>query len=218
MRREKLISYIGWALITAWSRTVRTRHVNKEITDRLKSEGKNLIYAFWHGRQFLLFHDYRNTGLVIPASESRDGEIQAEILMRFGFSVVRGSSKRKGDRALLGLVDGLRKGKDIALAVDGPRGPIYEVKQGITYLAGKLNKPIVPVSTSARRSWILKKIWDRYMLPVPFTRGVIVYGEPIIVHGIQEDELESKRRELTDALNQAMKTADEYFLLNASQR
>jgi hypothetical protein len=190
--------------------------VNKESTDRLRSEGKNLIYAFWHGRQFLLFHNHRDTGIVIPASESRDGEIQAGILKRFGFDVVRGSSKRKGDRALLGLVDGLRKGKNIALAVDGPRGPIYEVKQGITYLAGKLNKPIVPVSTSAKRFWILEKIWDKYMLPVPFTRGVIVYGEPIVVQGTQEDELESKRKELTDALNRVMIKADEYFHRKAS--
>jgi lysophospholipid acyltransferase (LPLAT)-like uncharacterized protein len=114
------------------------------------------------------------------------------------------------------MVEGLRKGKDIALAVDGPRGPIYEVKQGITYLAGKLNKPIVPVSTSAKRYWILEKIWDKYMLPMPFTRGVIVYGEPIVVQGIQEEELESKRRELTDALNRVMNQADEYFHREAS--
>ena len=211
MIREKLLSYIGWALISIWSKTVRIKFIEKEIPDRIMAEGKNLIYAFWHGRQFLLFYNHRNTGIVIPASESRDGEIQAGLLRHFGFDVVRGSSKRKGDRALLGLVDGLRKGKNIALAVDGPRGPIYEVKQGITYLAGKLNKPIVPVATSAKRFWILKKIWDKYMLPVPFTRGVVVYGEPIVVQGIQEEELESKRRELTDALNRAMNRADAYF-------
>jgi len=211
MIREKLISFMGWALISIWSMTIRTHIVNREIRDRLTTEGKNLIYAFWHGRQFLLFHNHRNTGIVIPASESRDGDIQAGILQRFGFNVVRGSSKRKGDRALLGMVEGLRKGKNLALAVDGPRGPIYEVKQGITYLAGKLNKPIVPVATSAKRFWILEKIWDKYMLPVPFTRGVIVYGEPIIVQGIQEQELESKRRELTDALNRVMNQADAYF-------
>jgi lysophospholipid acyltransferase (LPLAT)-like uncharacterized protein len=216
MIKEKLLSYTGWALISIWSRTIRTHVVNKESRDRLRAEGKNLIYAFWHGRQFLLFHNHRNTGIVIPASESRDGDIQAGILQRFGFDVVRGSSKRKGDRALLGMVEGLRKGKDIALAVDGPRGPIYEVKQGITYLAGKLNKPIVPVSTSAKRYWILEKIWDKYMLPKPFTRGVIVYGEPIVVQGIQEEELESKRRELTDALNRVMNQADEYFHREAS--
>jgi lysophospholipid acyltransferase (LPLAT)-like uncharacterized protein len=158
-----------------------------------------------------LFHSHRNTGIVIPASESRDGEIQARILKYFGFDVVRGSSKRKGDRALLGLVDRLRKGKDLALAVDGPRGPIYEAKQGVTYLAGKLNKPIVPVITSAVRFWLLEKIWDKYLLPKPFTRGVIIYGEAIVVNGIGEEELEMKRKELEAALNRLMAQADDYY-------
>jgi lysophospholipid acyltransferase (LPLAT)-like uncharacterized protein len=216
MIRPRVLSFFGWLLISLWSRSVRIRFINRETPDRLAAEGGNFIYAFWHGRQFLLFHHHRNTGIVIPASESRDGEIQAWILRRFGFDVVRGSSKRKGDRALLGLVDGLRKGKSIALAVDGPRGPIYEVKQGVTYLAGKLNKVIVPVSTGARRFWILEKIWDKYLLPVPFTEAVIVYGEPVIVNGISEEELESKRQVLTEALNKAMHQADSYF--SASSR
>jgi lysophospholipid acyltransferase (LPLAT)-like uncharacterized protein len=211
MLRTKVVSLIAWTLMSIWSRTLRIRYVNKAIPDRLQSEGKNFIYAFWHGRQFILFHSHRNTGIIIPASESRDGEIQAQILKRFGFDVVRGSSKRKGDRALLGLVEGLRKGKTIALAVDGPRGPIYEVKQGVTYLAGKLNKRIVPVSTSARRFWILDKIWDKYLLPVPFTTGVVLYGEPITVNGISVEELELKRLELAAALNRLTAEADAYF-------
>ncbi len=211
MIRAQLLSFIGWLLISIWSRTVRVRFVNKETPDRLAGGGENFIYAFWHGRQFLLFHYHRDTGIVIPASESRDGEIQAGILKRFGFDVVRGSSKRKGDRALLGLVDGLRKGKNIALAVDGPRGPVYEVKQGVTYLAGKLNKVIVPVSVGARRFWILEKVWDKYLLPVPFTEAVIVYGEPVVVTGIGEAELETKRHVLTEALNTVMRQADTYF-------
>jgi len=211
MIRASILSFIGWIVLSVWSRTVRTRFIDRDIPDRLTSEGKNFIYAFWHGRQFLLFHNHRNTGIVIPASESRDGEIQARILKRFGFETVRGSSKRKGERALLGLVDGLRKGKHIALAVDGPRGPIYDVKQGVTYLAGKLSKPIVPVATSAKRYWVLEKIWDKYLLPVPFTRGVILYGDPIIVNGISEEELESKRKELEAALNRLMARADDHF-------
>ena len=211
MLRARLLSFIGWIVLSVWSRTLRIKFVHKDIPDRLKSEGKNFIYAFWHGRQFMLFHSHRNTGIVIPASESRDGEIQAGILKWFGFDVVRGSSKRKGDRALLGLVDGLRKGKDLALAVDGPRGPIYEAKQGVTYLAGKLNKQIVPVSTSAKSYWILDKIWDKYLLPIPFTSGIVLYGEPIIVNGIGEEELEKKRKELEAALNRLMAQADAYF-------
>lgn len=211
MFRARLLSFIGSIVLSMWSRTVRIQFVNKSIPDRLASEGKNVIYAFWHGRQFLLFHSHRNTGIVIPASESRDGEIQARILKYFGFDVVRGSSKRKGDRALLGLVDALRKGKSLALAVDGPRGPIYEAKQGVTYMAGKLNKPIVPVMTGAKRFWLLEKIWDKYLLPKPFTRGVIMYGEAIVVNGISEDELEMKRKELEAALNRLMAQADDYY-------
>jgi lysophospholipid acyltransferase (LPLAT)-like uncharacterized protein len=190
---------------------VRVTFINREIPERMAAAGKNVIYAFWHGRQFLLLYNHRGAGIVLPASESRDGEIQAGILRRFGYGVVRGSSKRKGDKALLGLVQGLRNGKNIALAVDGPRGPIYEVKQGVTYLAGKLDKPIIPVSTSAKHFWILDKIWDKYLLPVPFSRGVVIYGEPIFVTGTSEAELEFKRLELSDALNKVMNEADAYF-------
>jgi lysophospholipid acyltransferase (LPLAT)-like uncharacterized protein len=211
MMRARILSFIGWSVLSLWSRTLRMQFVNKAIPGRLASEGKNVIYAFWHGRQFMLFHSHRNSGIVIPASESRDGEIQAGILKRFGFDVVRGSSKRKGDRALLGLVSGLRQGKDLAIGVDGPRGPIYEAKQGVAYLAGKLDKQIVPVTTSAKSFWILEKVWDRYLLPKPFTRGIVMYGEPIIVNGISEQELEKKRKELEAALNQLMAQADSYF-------
>ncbi len=209
--RSRVLAFVGWLLISLWSRSVRTTFVNRDIPERLRSEGKNFIYAFWHGRQFLLFHNHRDLDIVIPASESRDGEIQAGIIRRFGYAVVRGSSKRKGVKALLGLVDGLRQGLHPALAVDGPRGPIYEVKEGITYLAGKLDKVIIPVSTSAKRSWVLEKIWDKYLLPVPFTKGVVVYGQPIRVQGTSEQELEAKRRELQEALNRVMAEADNFF-------
>ncbi len=215
MSRAGILSFLGWVVLSLWSRTVRMRFVNREAPDRLGAEGKNFIYAFWHGRQFLLFHFHRHSGVVIAASESKDGEIQAGILKRFGFNVVRGSSKRKGDRALLGMVDGLRKGKNIALAVDGPRGPLHEAKQGTAYLAGKLQKPIVPVITSAGRYWILYKIWDKYLLPCPFTKGVVIYGAPITVNGTEEAELALKSKELEAALNGLMARADEYFNTHA---
>lgn len=211
MMRARILSFIAWTLLSLWCRTLRITFVNKEVPDRLKAEGRNIIFAFWHGRQFLLFHTHRRLGVVIPASESRDGEIQAGVLTRFGFEVVRGSSKRKGAQALLGLVDGLRRGKHIALAVDGPRGPLHEVKHGVTYLAAKLDKPIVPVITSAKRFWILERIWDKYLLPLPFTRAIVMYGEPITVNGMSEDVLEAKRGELQAALNRLMAEADGYF-------
>lgn len=209
--RAKILSFIAWVLISIWGATVRVTFVNRHIPEQLQAEGKNHIYAFWHGRQFLLLYRHRHSGTVLPSSESRDGEIQSMILKRFGYGVVRGSSKRKGAQALLGLVENLRSGKTIALAVDGPRGPLYEVKPGLTYLAGKLNKPIVPVVTSAKRFWILEKIWDKYLLPMPFTRGVVMYGEPISVVGTTEHELEAKRAEVQSALNRMMTEADQFF-------
>jgi lysophospholipid acyltransferase (LPLAT)-like uncharacterized protein len=209
--RARILSFIGWSLISLWSRTLRIRFVNQEVPDGLAAGGKNFIYAFWHGRQFLLFYTHRNSHIVIPASESRDGEIQAGIIGRFGFGVVRGSSKRKGAQAYIGLMKALKNGKCIAIAVDGPRGPIYEVKQGITSLAGKFGKPIVPVVVSAKRSWVLEKTWDKYVLPKPFTECVIMYGDPIIVNGAEEEELENKRKELTVALNTIMAEADASF-------
>ncbi len=211
MLRAKILSLVGASVISLWSRSIRIRFVHREIPDGIREAGNNFILAFWHGRQFLLFHHHRNSGLVVPASESRDGEIQAGILRRFGCEVVRGSSKRKGDRALMGLVDGLRKGKNIALAVDGPRGPLYEVKRGVVYLAGKLGKPIVPLTMGARRFWILEKIWDKFVLPVPFTRGVILYGQPITVQGTSEEELDRKCKEVGSALHAISREADEYF-------
>jgi lysophospholipid acyltransferase (LPLAT)-like uncharacterized protein len=218
MLRARISSLIGWLLIDLWSRTLRIRFIRREVPSGLHEAGQNVIYAFWHGRQFLLFHTHRNSHAVIPASESRDGEIQARILSRFGFDVVRGSSKRKGDRALLGLVDALRRGKDVALAVDGPRGPRYEVKQGVTYLAGKLGKPIIPVASGARKGWVLDRIWDKYLLPRPWTECVVVYGQPIMVEGISPEELERKREELTEAINQAMDEADQYFQRPSAER
>ncbi|MGE5809204.1 MAG: lysophospholipid acyltransferase family protein [Nitrospirota bacterium] len=200
MIRARVLSFIGWALISLWGRTANIIFQNREILDRQKAEGKGFILAFWHGDLFLLAHPHRGLSAVVPASESRDGEIMARLLNRFGFRVVRGSSKRKGARAAIGLIDGLRSGLYPALAVDGPRGPLHEVKQGVVYLAGKLNVPIIPMTARARRYWILEQSWDKLVIPAPLTDALILYGKPIVVNGTSDDEIESKRRELETAM------------------
>lgn len=200
MVRAKILSFVGWVLISLWGKTANIRFGNRKIPDRLKAEGKGFIFAFWHGDLFLLTYSHRRSGAVIPASESRDGEIMARLLNRFGYHVVRGSSKRKGARAAIGLIDGLRKGGYPAIAVDGPRGPANEVKQGVVYLAGRLKVPIVPAVARARRYWVLEQSWDKLIIPAPLTDALILYGEPITVNGISDDEIESKRKELETAL------------------
>jgi lysophospholipid acyltransferase (LPLAT)-like uncharacterized protein len=208
MIRARILSFIGWTLISLWGRTANILFGNREIPERLQAEGKGLIFAFWHGDLFLLTQSQWGSSVIIPASESRDGEIMARLLNRFGYRVVRGSSKRKGARAAIGLIDGLRSGLLPGIAVDGPRGPLHEVKEGVVYLAGRLKVPIVPVAASAKRYWTLEQSWDKLIVPAPMTDAIILYGEPITVNGTSEDEIRLKRKELERVMLQLTQEAE----------
>lgn len=199
--RAKILSFLAWAVVSVWSRTIAVRRMNGGVMDRLAAEQRNCIYAFWHGSMFLLLQAHRGCGVAIMASESKDGEIMASILRLFGYTTVRGSSKRKGNRALLNLIHVIRAGGSAAIAVDGPRGPRHEVKPGVVFLAGKLKVPIVPVATMAARAWPVNRSWDALMVPAPFTRGVILYGDPITVDGTADEDIESGRARLQEALH-----------------
>jgi lysophospholipid acyltransferase (LPLAT)-like uncharacterized protein len=196
MNRARLLSHAAWLFVAVWSKLTRVRYVNREVTDRLISEGKNFIYAFFHGDLFPLIYAHRDSGVLIPVSESRDGEIMARLLRHYGFEVVRGSSKRKGGKALLALVHGIRRGKILAIAVDGPRGPRHVVKPGTIFLAATSKAPIIPVVASASRFWVLKKSWDKMMFPAPFAECTVMYGDPIYPNDSTVDTIESIQKKL----------------------
>lgn len=216
MMRERILARIAWALVSVWSRTIQWRLLSQSTTRFVPAVAReNVIYAFWHGCSFLLLYPHRDSGILIPASESRDGEIMARLLKHFGFDVVRGSSKRKGHKALRGLISGIRRGKNVAIAVDGPRGPLHKVKQGAVFMAGTLNVPLIPVATAAKRFWVLNKSWDKLMIPAPFTRGVVLCGEPIEVNDASDVEIASGQRKLETALHKLMVTAREFTAVSS---
>ena len=208
MLRARLYSFLAWAFVTLWSMTFTVRIVNREIRDRLDAEGTRCIYTFWHGNLFLLLHAFRNAGVTILASESRDGEIMAQLLRRFGFRVVRGSTKRNGHRALFGLARSLRQGRSVAIAVDGPRGPAHEVKPGTLFLAGKLNIPVVPIAVASKHAAVLDT-WDKLTVPAPFTRGVIIFGDPVTVDSASDEAIEAGRAKLNAAMRRLTLEAQE---------
>jgi lysophospholipid acyltransferase (LPLAT)-like uncharacterized protein len=160
-----------------------------------KGDPNKFFYGFWHGRQFILLNFFRGLKCTLMTELSWAGEIQTRILERFGYKVVRGSSKRKGARALLNMKKAILDGYSGAIALDGPTGPIYKSKPGILFLSGKMEYPVVPVITSADRVWILRKSWCKYLLPRPFSRCLIVIGKPISTAGrncgISSEELDS---------------------------
>lgn len=174
-----MLPFLARGFIRALGATLRYRVEGLERLAPIEAMGKRAVLAFLHGRQFLLVHGMRGRGMGVMSSLSRDGEIQARTLTGLGFTLVRGSSSSGGARALIAMMRLLEKGHHVSFAVDGPRGPLHEVKPGVVYLAKKAGAPVVPILTSAERAWIFSKAWDLYLLPKPFSRAVVRLGEPI---------------------------------------
>jgi lysophospholipid acyltransferase (LPLAT)-like uncharacterized protein len=144
-----------------------------------KLDKHKALYAFWHGRLLLLAPMFKNWRIIIMTDKSWAGEILAHVLTRFGNIVVRGSSKRGGVRGILDMRKAMRQGHGGALAVDGPRGPVYRTKPGILYLSQKFGYPIVPLAFGADRVWVLESTWDKFVIPKPFAKCYVEMGAPI---------------------------------------
>ena len=113
-------------------------------------------------------------------SASRDGDLLADLVRRFGFDVVRGSSSRRGAAAMLQLADVIRRGRDAVITPDGPRGPAYQIGGGIVFLAQKSGAAVVPIHMEYESCWRLKS-WDRFILPRPFSTVRVIFGAPTVV-------------------------------------
>lgn len=158
----------------------RTLHVRREegAVAALWAAGAPAIYAVWHGRLLLLPYLYGHRGSHVLASRSRDGELVARWIRRFGLRPVRGSSSRGGGEALRRLARALRAGGEVVVVPDGPKGPREVLKPGVIALARLTGAPIVPMAVAASREWRLRS-WDEFRIPRPFARCVVRFGEPI---------------------------------------
>jgi hypothetical protein len=138
------------------------------------------VFAFWHGRQMALFGAPRGSASVAMVSRSRDGELQSGILRALGVRTVRGSSSRGGASALGAIVRRLSRGGEHALfAVDGPRGPAFVAKRGAAKAALLAQAPLFPVASRAAWAVSLSRVWDDFLIVLPFSRVVVVVGAPL---------------------------------------
>ena len=203
--RARLLIAFGFRLLQLWARTLRF-----EIDDRAGVVGTpatpRYIGALWHNRLLLLPHviqrylPQRKGAALISAS--RDGALLADLVQRFGFDVVRGSSSRKGVAAMLQLADVMANGRDAVITPDGPRGPAYEIGPGIVFLAQKSGAAVVPINMEYASCWRLKS-WDRFILPRPFSAVRVIFGAPHPVSATENDEaFESERVRLQNAMMQ----------------
>ena len=155
--------------------------------------GKNFIYACFHQDDLSSIPFFSHKNVCVLISNSKDGQILASVIEYLGYQTIRGSSHRGG---VAGLLAGMRKvidGHKLSIAVDGPRGPIYKVKDGITTISDKAKRPIVPLRTYPANRFIFKKSWNKAALPMPFTKIVLKVGK---IDFYTSQELEDKMRSL----------------------
>jgi len=144
-------------------------------------------------------------------SPSRDGEIVAQIVSRWGYRILRGSSSHSIIRAWNEMKRLLLEGGELIIVPDGPRGPDRKLKAGCLKLAQESGAYLVPFSFSAARKKFLSS-WDKFLLFYPFSKVVAIYGQPLTIDPqLGEDELEKERQRVESLMNELDKEADRYF-------
>ena len=202
-RLARWLVAFGFRLLQLWGRTLRY-----EIDDRAGIVGRpvteDYVGALWHNRLLVFplilrrFFPQRHGAALISAS--RDGDLLADAVQRFGYDVVRGSSSRLGASAILQLTQVLASGRDVVITPDGPRGPAYELGPGIIFLAQKSGAPVLPINLEYSRCWRLGS-WDRFIVPRPFAKVRVLINRPHRVGPTATpEEFEAERLALQNAM------------------
>ena len=163
--------------------------------------GQQPIYTFWHDRILLSTYFWQRRGIVVMTSRSFDGEYIARFIQRFGYGASRGSSSRGAVGALVEMVKLMRAGRPAGFTIDGPRGPRHKAKMGAVLLAKKTGAPVLPFTINAAHYYAAPS-WDRFQVPLPFTRARVLIAPPIYVPADADEALlNAKRDELQHALD-----------------
>jgi lysophospholipid acyltransferase (LPLAT)-like uncharacterized protein len=174
--RTRWTARVGAWVLRAVAMTWRVRYRYDEPLRAARRAGQPVVFTIWHGHILAQLWSHRRQGVSVMISEHRDGEIVARMAESLGYRTVRGSSSRGAVRALASMVREVKAGHDAALTPDGPRGPYHSYAAGALLVSQRTGRPVVPVAAHASRAWVLRS-WDRFMIPKPFARVIIAYGE-----------------------------------------
>lgn len=184
--------------------TGRWEHVGDERARSLKAEGRPMVVAFWHSRLLMMGQAWIGGPFHMLISQHRDGVLIARTVESFGFHTIAGSTTRGGAAAFRAILKVLKGGGSVGITPDGPRGPRQRASAGTIDIARLSGAVIMPLAYSARGR--LLKSWDRFLLPLPFSRGVFLWGEPMEI--ARDSDTETCRIELESRLNALMAEAD----------
>ncbi len=172
------VGAFGPAVVRLLGASWRVRFVNAGAVGSVHASGRPLIYAFWHSYILPLGYTHRGRGVVVLSSWHRDGEITAHLLRALGFAVERGSTTRGSVRGVVRMVGRAREGRDLAITPDGPKGPARVSQTGAGFVSRRADAPIVALGVGVDRCRRLSG-WDRFVIPYPFARIVVLHSDPI---------------------------------------
>lgn len=185
---------------------------------KLIQERRPVIYALYHGDMDLMLELPYPEDTTVLISPSRDGDLVEDITRKLGYTVVRGSSAKRGVSGLLGLIEATKAGRSVALLVDGPKGPWHEIKPGVVKVAQISGLPIIPLGMSSRSCWWVPT-WDRFNMVSLFGPVITVYGDPIYVSpDASEEELDAMLVELDRAMCRINEWTDKPWVASDGKR
>lgn len=189
--------------------TSRWQTVGGEHPRRYWDAGEPFICCFWHGRLMMMHKIWpRGFPIHVLISQHRDGRLIARTIEHFGVSTIAGSTSRGASAAYRAILRALAAGESVCFTPDGPRGPRMRMSPGIIATASRTGRPILCGTYSTTRRRLLNS-WDRFLVPLPFGRGVFVCSPPIFVpRDADAEALERARREAEDQLNAITREAD----------
>jgi len=212
LKDRLLIRLADWAfflLIRLIGLTMRFETEGWENFEAIENAGKLPIYSFWHDRIFAGTYFFRDRGIVVITSQSKDGEYIARFIKRLGYGAIRGSSTRGGTKALVEMIRAMKQGVPMAFSLDGPKGPRYKAKPGAPLLAKKTGNPLMPFVVECRHFFRLKS-WDRMQIPRPFTKVRVIIAEPIYVSPDADDgDLQNSLSQLQLSLDELVSRAEQ---------
>lgn len=207
--QARAVAAVGGGLLTGLMRTTRIEFWNLDIYERWWGAGKPVIFVLWHGRLLPCSFARRHQRLATLISQHRDGDYIAGVVEGWwGYHAIRGSSSRGGTAAMRDMVKTLRRGTAIAVTPDGPRGPREKMKLGPLIAAQLAGVPIIPATAGCDRAWWVGG-WDRFLIPKPFSRIRMMFGEPIFIARDQaQADLEAVATDIEDRLKEMTSMVD----------
>ena len=209
LKHPKFVEFLSWLIAKYMVFVYKTsswEYRGEEAVKAYWDAGKPVICSFWHARLGMTVFAWRSKipfHMVISAH--KDGKIISGAVGHLGIKTIAGSSSKGGAEAIRNILKVLKASQAIGITPDGPRGPRFSVNPGIVNIARKAGVDIIPVSfaTSRRLVW---SSWDKMIVPLPFSKGVIAWGTPIQV--AKEADIEATCRLVHQGLCNVTDLAD----------